>query len=237
LILRHLDPITRRDLAHIDQFSRSHRVRCFGQSGGYETITPISANAHQPYLSYGNADYGLHFLFRPADFTQVNLAMNRKLVRAALAGLRAPAGARVLDLFCGIGNFTLALAATGLEAVGIEAAAQSIERARMNADHNGLGGRCEFVVQDLYDADCLNLGRAEYLLLDPPRSGAGPNLPAWVDSSGADRIAYVSCSPESFAVDAKALCRNGFELEEVGIFDMFPHTAHVETLGVFQKRW
>ena len=119
----------------------------------------------------------------------------------------------------------------------MEAAAPAIERAALNARRNGLTARCEFEVQDLYDADCLNLGQADYLVLDPPRSGAGPNLSAWLQSTGVQRVAYVSCSPVSFAQDAAVLKQAGFTLEQVGIFDMFPNTAHVETLGIFQKSW
>lgn len=236
-ILRHLEPLTDEDKLLIADFAGAWSVRAFTQSGGYDTVTPASVAAAEPYLSYLNEDYGLHFLFRPMDFTQVNLAMNRKLVRAAIAGLAAPTGARVLDLFCGIGNFSLALAATGLQVTGLEAAADAIVRAELNAGHNGLSERCEFAVQDLYDADCLDLGQAEFILLDPPRSGAGPNLAPWLEAAGAKRIAYVSCSPKSFAADAAVLKNAGFELERLGIYDMFPNTAHVETLGIFQKRW
>ena len=106
----------------------------------------------------------------------------------------------------------------------------------LNADRNGLAGRCEFAVADLYDP-AWRVGEAAYLVLDPPRSGAGPNLTQWLDGSGVKRIVYVSCSPESFAQDANVLRGIGFELAEVGIYDMFPQTAHVETLGVFQRRW
>jgi 23S rRNA (uracil1939-C5)-methyltransferase len=237
IILRHLEPLSDSDRRAISDFSRACGVRTYTQSGGYETVTPASESAERPYLGYQNRDYGLHFLFAPTDFTQVNLAMNQKLVRAAVNGLAAPAGSRVLDLFCGIGNFSLALASTGLEVRGLEASANSIERAEMNARHNRLSRQCEFTVQDLYDADCLNLGQAEYILLDPPRSGAGPNLSAWLEGTGARRVAYVSCSPKSFAQDARVFIDAGFELEQAGIYDMFPNTAHVETLGIFQKSW
>jgi len=107
----------------------------------------------------------------------------------------------------------------------------------MNADHNGLSGQCEFEVQDLYDSDGPSPGQADYLVLDPPRSGAGPNLPAWLEATGARRVVYVSCSPRSFALDARVLQKAGFVLEQVGIYDMFPNTAHVETLGIFQRSW
>ncbi|MGD8415671.1 MAG: 23S rRNA (uracil(1939)-C(5))-methyltransferase RlmD [Pseudomonadales bacterium] len=232
MILRHLEPLTAADTERLASFARMHRLRCYTQSGGYDTVRDVAGAP--PYLGYANVDYGLHFLFRPTDFTQVNLAMNRKLVRAALAGLAAPPGSRVLDLFCGIGNFSLPLAASGLRVRGFEASAEAVDRARLNAARNGLGDRCEFAVEDLYDADCLNLGQAEYVLLDPPRSGAGGNLAVWLRRSGARRVAYVSCSPASFAADAAVLNQAGFVLEQVGVFDMFPHTAHVETLGIFR---
>ncbi|MEM8769720.1 MAG: methyltransferase domain-containing protein, partial [Pseudomonadota bacterium] len=203
-----------------------------------DTVQPIDDRAAaSDTLNYENPDFGLNFRFKAMDFTQVNLAMNRKLVRTAVLKLQAESGSRVLDLFCGIGNFSLALAAQGYDVLGVEAAAEAIDRARLNARLNGLEARCEFAVQDLYDADCLNLGKADYLLLDPPRSGAGPNLRAWLDNSEARRGVYVSCSPASFASDAAVLQQAGFVLEQVGIYDMFPHTAHVETLGVFQKPW
>lgn len=237
VILRHLEALSASDLENIHAFGNKHRVRVYTQSGGYETVEPACSGAENPYLGYRNTDFGLHFRFAPVDFTQVNLEMNLKLIRAAIAGLAAPAGARVLDLFCGIGNFSLPLAATGLRVRGIEAAAPAIERARLNAHHNGLFERCEFEVQDLYDADCLNPGQADYLLLDPPRSGAGPNLSAWLETTGARRVAYVSCSPTSFAQDAVVLKQAGLSLEQVGIYDMFPNTAHVETLGIFQRSW
>ncbi len=237
LILRHLEPLSAADLDKLHAFGARHRVRTYTQSGGYETIAAASPGAEVPYLGYRNLDYGLHFHFAPADFTQVNLEMNQKLVRAAVTGLAAPPGASVIDLFCGIGNFSLPLAAAGLSVRGLEAAAGAIERAQMNAQHNGLSGRCEFAVQDLYDADCLNLGQADYLVLDPPRSGAGPNLRTWLEMTGVKRVAYVSCSPKSFAQDAAVLKQAGFALEQVGIYDMFPNTAHVETLGIFQRAW
>ncbi len=237
VVLRHLTPLSARDLAAIGRFGRMHGVRCYTQSGGYDTVIPVSGESNVPYLGYGNPDFGLHFCFRPTDFTQVNMVMNRALVRAAVDALSAPPGGRVLDLFCGIGNFSLALASRGLHVTGLESSETAIERARLNAARNGLAERCEFAVQDLYDADCLNPGQAEYLLLDPPRSGAGPNLAAWLGSGETRRIVYVSCSPASFAADAATLTGIGYSLEQVGIFDMFPHTAHVETLGVFRKQW
>jgi 23S rRNA (uracil1939-C5)-methyltransferase len=240
LIIRHLDPLTEADIGILRDFSRLRGVRIYGQPGGYDSVTAISESAMEPYLSYANPDFGLHYLFRPMDFTQVNMEMNRKLVRTAVSLLKQGASGpdeKVLDLFCGIGNFSLALAAEGFQVTGYEASAAAVERAGLNARRNGLAGRCEFEEKDLYDADVPLPGDANLLLLDPPRSGAGPNLGAWLRTTGALRVVYVSCSPASFAADSAVLLKEGFELEQVGIFDMFPHTAHVETLGVFQRKW
>jgi 23S rRNA (uracil1939-C5)-methyltransferase len=141
----------------------------------------------------------------------------------------------VLDLFCGIGNFSLALARAGARVCGLESGAGAVERAWRNAALNGLGARAEFAVQDLYDSPGPALPDARLMLLDPPRSGAGPNLRHWVAGAGLERIAYVSCNPETFATDAAVLQQSGFHLADVGVFDMFPHTAHIETLGLFVR--
>lgn len=234
VIVRHLVPLDDRDLQVLEAFGSRCGVRVYLQSGGYDTVTPLHAGA-DAYLSYENADYGLSFEFLPTDFTQVNPYVNRALVRSALLALRPRPGARAVDLFCGIGNFSLAMARSGLHVRGFEAAAGAIDRARHNARRNGLDGRAEFALADLYDARCPDLPVAEYLLLDPPRSGAGANLPRWAAGPALERIVYVSCNPHTFASDAVVLERAGFTLDEVGVFDMFPHTAHVETLGVFTR--
>lgn len=235
VIVRHLTALDESDLDVLDEFGRVNGMRVYLQGAGYDSVRPLRGADVGGYLSYENADYGLSFEFLPTDFTQVNPYVNRALVRGALLGLRPRHGARAVDLFCGIGNFSLAMARSGLRVHGFEAAAGAIDRARHNACRNGLSDRAEFALADLYDARCPDLPEAEYLLLDPPRSGAGANLSRWVASPVLERIVYVSCNPRTFSSDAVLLQQAGFVLDEVGIFDMFPHTAHVETLGVFTR--
>ena len=240
VVLRHLTSLTTSDVTRVEDFAREFGVAFYGQSAGYDSVELLAGEGD--VLSFANPDYGVHFQFRPFDFTQVNLAMNRKLVRAAVCALLGPPGTRhngrrVLELFCGIGNFSLPLAREGFQVVGFEGAEDAVLRARGNAQRNGLLSACEFAVRDLYDPACRDLGGADYLLLDPPRSGAGPNLCGWLETAVPERVVYVSCGPASFATDARTLEEQGYELESVGVFDMFPHTAHVETLGVFARRW
>ena len=234
VVLRHLTDLDENDRQRLASFESRTGMRVFLQPGGYDTVSPLGGG--DPHLSYTNPDFGLCFRFLPTDFTQVNPYVNRMLVRRALLALAAPPGSVVADLFCGIGNFSLALARTGVRVLGFESAPGALLRARRNAALNGLSKRCEFVVADLYDARCPELVDCDGLLLDPPRSGAGENLARWVDSPRLRRIAYVSCNPVSFASDAAILAERGFELEEAAMFDMFPHTAHVETLGLFSRR-
>lgn len=236
IVVRHLDLLTEPDEELLREFAIRHDIRVFAQSAGYDSVRLLSSHASR-YLGYANVDYGLYYEFLPWDFTQVNLAMNRLLVRSALAEFGRPDGGRVFDLFCGIGNFSLAAASLGWSVTGYEAAAESIDRAVMNAERNGLSGRCEFQVADLYDPGCELAESADYLLLDPPRSGAGPNLVTWLDSLRPRKVVYVSCQPASFAADAAVLQEKGYLLERVGVFDMFPNTAHIETLGSFSRSW
>jgi 23S rRNA (uracil1939-C5)-methyltransferase len=236
LILRHLDPLDASDRQRLQAFAKQHRVAVFLQSGGYDTIEALSVD-QSPYLGYANVDFGLYYHFLPWDFTQVNLLMNRYLVLAALSAFGTPAAGRLFDLFCGIGNFSLAAARLGWDVVGFEAAAESVARAQGNAGLNGLASRCEFRVADLYDPGCDLSGACDYLLLDPPRSGAGPNLARWIETLQPSKLVYVSCQPGTFATDAAILQRSGYQLDQVGIFDMFPNTAHVETLGSFSRQW
>lgn len=242
VIIRHLVPLEHDDREKLHGFARRTAIRVYLQSGGYDTVAPLQGDGAETKdhgdvpLSYLNPDFGLCFRFLPTDFTQVNPWINRALVRAALAALAPQPGAAVIDLFCGIGNFSLALARRGQRVLGLEFSSGAVARARDNAALNGLSQRAEFAVADLYDSGCPELPESEYLVLDPPRSGAGPNLGRWIAETGAARIVYVSCNPETFAGDAAVLGEGGFELEKAGMFDMFPHTAHVESLGLFSRR-
>jgi 23S rRNA (uracil1939-C5)-methyltransferase len=234
VIVRHLTELDERELRVLEAFGRDQRMRIYLQPGGYDSIRRLGEGGDE-YLTYANPDFGLCYRFLPTDFIQVNPYLNRALVRAVVLGLTPRSGRRVSDMFCGIGNFSLALARAGLQVLGYESSAAAVERAQLNARGNGLCGQAEFRVTDLYDARCPDLPPTEYLVLDPPRSGAGPNLPRWASWPNLQRIAYVSCNPRTFAADAAVLGAHGFNLEEAGIFDMFPHTAHVETLGFFSR--
>lgn len=235
-VVRHLAPLSAADRARLWDFARQNQAFVYLQPGGYDTVHPLDPARTPASLSYVNPDYGLSYQFQPTDFTQVNPAVNRMLVRRAVLALEPLAGRTVVDLFCGIGNFSLALARRGAGLRGYESSESAIMRARSNAAVNGLQANAEFQVVDLYDAAGRALEEAQLLLLDPPRSGAGPNLSVWAAWPRLERVVYVSCNPVTFAADAQVLGQQGFILSEAGIFDMFPQTAHVETFGVFERR-
>lgn len=233
LIIRHLQPFTAGDARILGEFERQYGIWIFTQSGGYDTVQPLNGPRDSHYLHYGLFEHGLDFEFSVTDFIQVNAHINAALVRSVLAALDVRSGETVADLFCGIGNFSLPLARRGARVVGYEFAQESVERAAHNARRNGLSERTEFHQADLHTAGAdIEMPQISAALLDPPRSGAGPNLRHWLVPSLA-RVAYVSCNPVTFATDAKVLVEQGYELQQVGIYDMFPHTAHVETLGLF----
>jgi 23S rRNA (uracil1939-C5)-methyltransferase len=185
-----------------------------------------------PPLAYALPEFGVTLHFRPTEFTQVNPAVNRVMVSRALRLLAPRPGERVLDLFCGLGNFSLPLAALGAEVVGIEGAAALVERARANARSNGLVA--QFEQADLF-APGVALPRADKWLIDPPRDGA-LELVKGVGAGGPTRIVYVSCDPATLARDAGVLVHTqGYRLRAAGIVNMFPHTAHVESMAVFER--
>lgn len=234
-IVRHLEPLDEADRGRIKDLARAHGMRVYLQSGGYDTLELLWPTRADPWLTYSNVDFGLTFRFGVTDFIQINPFMNRVLSSWVAAAVRPVSGTVVADLFCGIGNFSLVLARLGGHVLGYEVNAGAIARAEENAALNGLASRCEFRVADLYDPIYQLPADASQLLLDPPRSGAGPHLDAWLRSTTLQRVVYISCNPVTFASDAAILVKNGFTLREVGVFDMFPHTAHVETLGVFAR--
>jgi 23S rRNA (uracil1939-C5)-methyltransferase len=176
--------------------------------------------------------------FAPTDFTQVNASMNRVLVRRALALLEPRPGDSIADFFCGLGNFTLPIARRGASVVGIEASAELVQRAQANARRNALAERTRFAAADLFaatPASVAALGRLDKALLDPPREGAIALVKALPDA-GLERLVYVSCNPATLARDAAVLVRQrGFELAAAGVANMFPHTAHVESVALFTR--
>jgi 23S rRNA (uracil1939-C5)-methyltransferase len=234
LVFRVLDPPSASDLASLESFSRERGVDAWLQAGGPETVQPLQADTPPPV--YRLPGFGLEIEFLPHDFVQVNGPMNERVVRRALELLAAEPGERVLDLFCGLGNFSLALARGGVRVTGVEGDAGLVARARGNAERNGLVA--EFHVANLFE-DCRGLPWAgqpcDLMLLDPPRAGAEAacNLAASLQPG---RIVYVSCHPGTLARDAGILVgQQGYRLEGAGVMDMFPHTTHVESIAVFDR--
>jgi len=235
LVFRHLQPLSDADKARLEAFGAEHGFAIFLQPGGIDSVQPLSGEA--PQLTFRMPQWDVELLFRPLDFIQVNAKLNEAMIARALDLLDVQPGERVLDLFCGLGNFTLPLArASGDGAVvGVEGDAGLVQRARANAERNGLGNLQFFaadLAQDLAGQPWLRAG-FDKLLLDPARSGAIEVLKQ-LPLKGLKRIVYVSCHPGSLARDAGWLVNEaGWTLREAGVMDMFPHTAHVESIAVF----
>ena len=189
-------------------------------------------------LSYTLPDFGLELQFHPTEFTQINLGVNRMLVRRAMALLAPVRGERILDLFCGLGNFTLPIARLGADVMGIEGSQALVRRAEENAALNSLSARCAFAVANLFEATTesfLAYGRVDKLLIDPPREGALAVVKALSENDAPSRIVYVSCNPATLARDAAVLVHEkGYVLRGAGIASMFPHTSHVESIALFE---
>lgn len=235
-VLRVLDPPSESDLESMRAFEQTHDVDLYLQPKGPDTVRALSTAARA--LVFTLPEFDLVYEFLPTDFIQVNGQLNRKMVSRAMALLAPQPGERILDLFCGLGNFTLPIARLGATVAGVEGDPALIERARANAALNGLEAQADFHLADLF-ADCAGLPwlreRVDAVFLDPPRAGAEAMLPALADS-GAGRIVYVSCHPGTLARDAGILVsRHGFRLRGAGIMDMFPHTAHVESIALFER--
>ena len=236
LMLRHLAELSTQDLALLEQFARTHDIQMLLQSKGYDSLVSVDGQPIE-LRHYTLPDLGLMLNFHPAQFTQVNQPMNRRLINRVLSCFAPLAGRKVVDLFCGIGNFTLPLVRAGAQAWGLEAGDSAVSMAQSNAQLNRLSHRVACAAMDLYTQEAQLPERFDGLVLDPPRSGAGPQLPNWLDQAkpaGCRDIVYVSCNPQTFASDAATIVAAGFSLKQVGIHDMFPHTGHVETLGWFQ---
>jgi 23S rRNA (uracil1939-C5)-methyltransferase len=233
-VFRVLDPPSVDDLLRLEEFGRAQGVDVWLQPGGIETARPLLEGTPPP--RYGLAEFGLEFEFLPTDFIQVNAAVNQQAVARAVALLAPAPQERVLDLFCGLGNFSLALARSGAEVCGVEGDEALVQRARDNAARNGVGA--EFHVANLFE-DCRALSWArkacDGLLLDPPRAGAEAVL-GLVPALRPRRIVYVSCHPGTLARDAGILVQeHGYRLGGAGVMDMFPHTAHVESIALFER--
>ena len=237
LVLRILQPLTPADEDHIRRFADEHGVAIYLQTGGPESARPFHP-IPMPEPEYRLSEFGVTLTFGPTEFTQVNAAMNRVLVSRAVRLLQPAAGERVADLFCGLGNFSLPIAKSGACVVGIEGSIALVERAAYNAQRNGLSDRCRFVRSDLFKdaaATLVREGPFQRILVDPPRDGAIEVVKA-LPQPLPSRIVYVSCNPATLARDAGVLVSaQGYELTAVGVVNMFPHTAHVESMAVFDR--
>jgi 23S rRNA (uracil1939-C5)-methyltransferase len=238
MVLRHVHPLSAADHRALVRYQARTPIHVLCQPNGYDSIVDL-AGAPPPELSYRIDAFGVSLSFHAVDFIQVNGPINADLVECAIDWLEIERGDRVLDLFCGIGNFTLPLARRGAAALGLEGADDLVQRGRANARRNGLERMVRFETADLYAQPLDATVKTAFegvrkVLLDPPRTGAGAILGP-LGGSKVERIAYVSCHPISFARDAAMLAKFGFALSKVRVFDMFPHTTHVETLGVFER--
>lgn len=237
LVLRILQPLTANDEQLLREFADRHGIVFYLQPKGPDSAYRFYPTPG-PRLSYTLPEFGLEMDFRPTDFTQVNHAVNRMLVRRAIRLLDPRPGERIADMFCGLGNFTLPIASLGAGVVGIEGSEALVQRGREGAAANGLAERVEFGVANLFDCTSESvaaLGHFDKMLIDPPREGAIE----LVKALGADepkRIVYVSCNPATLARDAAVLVQvKGYRFRAAGAVNMFPHTAHVESIAVFEK--
>ena len=239
LVLRVLDLPSATDEAKLVAFADMHGVEFWLQPGGPGTVTPF--HPRHATLAYTLPEFDIAIPFGPTDFTQVNAAVNRVLVRRAIMLLAPGDGERIVDFFCGLGNFSLPIARQGAHVIGVEGNAALVKHAKENAIRNRLGDRASFVVANLFTATpetIAALGPLDRALIDPPREGAvevAKALPRRDDEAALKRIVYVSCNPATLARDAAVLVGDrGYRLAAAGVVNMFPHTAHVESIAVFE---
>jgi len=237
LVLRIMDPLSPEDEALLKAFADTHAVQFWLQTKGLDTVQPFYP-LDAPQLDYTLPEFGITMPFKPTEFTQVNPYINALLVRRAVELLDPKPGERIADLFCGLGNFTLPIARRGTRVLGVEGSTALVERARANAEYNGLADTTEFQLADLFQATPESLSALGYfdkMLIDPPRDGA-IDLIKSLGEHGPSRIVYVSCNPSTLARDAAELVHNkGYTLKAAGVANMFPHTAHVESIALFEK--
>ncbi|MCD8515275.1 MAG: 23S rRNA (uracil(1939)-C(5))-methyltransferase RlmD [Burkholderiaceae bacterium] len=263
LVLRHLEPLSGSDVEKLRTFAQAHAsdgmpIQWWLQPKGPDTVHRLDADDGSPELAYGLPDFGVRMPFKPTDFTQVNPWINQVLVSRALRLLDVQKHERVIDWFCGLGNFTLPLATQAAEVLGIEGSEALVARSRSNlARHeaeNGPLAPTRFLARNLFEMTPEMLvadGRADKWLVDPPREGAFALSKALADIHQArllgepsvspnwqppQRIVYVSCNPATLARDAGLLVHQaGYRCEAAGVVNMFPHTAHVESVAVFER--
>ncbi|HEY5800104.1 MAG TPA: 23S rRNA (uracil(1939)-C(5))-methyltransferase RlmD, partial [Burkholderiaceae bacterium] len=241
LVARIMAPLTPSDEVKMKAFADKWNIQWWLQTKGPDTAEPYYPLDKQ--LHYLLPEFGVRMPFKPVDFTQVNHFINRVLVVKALRLLDPQPGEHVADLFCGLGNFTLPLATLAREVVGIEGSTTLTQRALENARLNGLDAKTSFFTRNLFEVtpeDFIAMGKFDRMLIDPPRDGAMAVCEALAALRQSHpeflpkRIVYVSCSPSTLARDAGILAQAGYAMKQAGVVNMFPHTSHVESMGVFE---
>ncbi len=238
LVLRIMEPLTADDEAALRAFADAHAIQFWLQPKGPDTAHPFHPPV-APQLSYTLPEFGIEMPFAPTEFTQVNHKLNRVMVHRAIRLLAPKPDERIADFFCGLGNFTLPIAKSGARVLGIEGSPALVKRALQGAAHNGLTDNTEFIAMNLFEMDEAELakhGRFDKWLVDPPRDGAIELVKAITPETAPETIVYVSCNPATLARDAEVLVHvKGYRLKAAGVMNMFPQTAHVESIAVFVK--
>ncbi|MBV4412701.1 23S rRNA (uracil(1939)-C(5))-methyltransferase RlmD [Enterobacteriaceae bacterium YMB-R22] len=230
MVLRHTAPLSAKDREKLERFSHSEAVALY-LAAGSDKLEQV--NGETPWYQSG----GLRLAFSPRDFIQVNDEVNQQMVAQALTWLAITPGERVLDLFCGMGNFTLPLARQAASAIGVEGVAALVEKAKYNAEYNGLNNVTfwhEDLEQDVSRQPWAAQG-VDKALLDPARAGAA-GVMRHIGELAPSRVVYVSCNPSTLARDSAALCAAGYALTRLAMLDMFPHTGHLESMALFERR-
>jgi len=239
LIIRHLVDMPEEDREKWAQYAQQNDFMIFLQSGGLDSVVPLlpEQDPEKTQLHYKLPDYNIEMAFQPTQFTQVNADINKKMIDLALSYLAPRPEDKIIDFFCGLGNFTLPIARSGAAVVGVEGSDELVQLARHNAKLNEIDN-VEFYKSDLFgEFEQSQWARQKYnkVLLDPPRSGA-LNVVQWLPKTGVKKIVYISCNPSTLARDADVLVNtHGFKLTHTGAMDMFPHTGHVEAIAVFER--
>ncbi len=235
IIVRHLQPLSEGDQADLLAFCQQNNLQLYLQPGGNDTVHKIWPEDGCERLSYQLPEFDLQMQFHPNDFTQVNQEINRKMIHQAVEFMELTESDRVLDLFCGLGNFTLPMARKAAHVVGVEGDDAMVVRGKENAQHNGIDN-VEFYGADLtqpFEGQPWGTEGFNKILIDPPRSGA-LEIVSKMTVFKPERIVYVSCNPATLARDAGELKKQGYKLLKAGVMDMFPHTTHVESIAVFE---
>jgi 23S rRNA (uracil1939-C5)-methyltransferase len=226
------------DFALFKAYADQWKVQIWLQPQGPDSAYPLYP-LDAPALTYSMPEFGIEMPFKPTEFTQVNYAINRVMVERAMQLLNPQKGEIIADMFCGLGNFTLPIARSGAKVLGMEGSQQLVERALEGAKHNHLDHLTSYEIANLFEMTekwLDKLGRFDKMLIDPPRDGAMALCNSISKEHGPKRIVYVSCSPATLARDADILVNTkGYTLKSAGVINMFPHTAHVESIAWFEK--